>query len=46
MGQWLPQSGERLGEGTRFEIYVNNSTEVPPAELRTELHMPLASAPA
>ena len=43
MGQWLPQSGERMAaEGTSFEIYVNNPTDVPKAELRTELYIPLA----
>lgn len=42
MGQWLPQSGERIGEGTSFEIYLNTPGEVPSAELRTELYIPLA----
>jgi AraC family transcriptional regulator len=42
MGQWLPQSGERMAEGTSFEIYVNNPSEVPKAQLRTELYIPLA----
>jgi AraC family transcriptional regulator len=41
MGQWLPQSGERMAEGTSYEIYVNNPTEVPQAQLRTELYIPL-----
>ena len=45
MGQWLPRSGERVGEGTSFEIYVNNPSEVPREQLRTELHIPLAAAP-
>ena len=42
MGQWLPESGERMGEGTSFEIYVNDPSEVPTAQLRTELYLPLA----
>ena len=42
MGQWLPQSGERLGPGTTFEIYLNTPMDVPKEELRTELYIPLA----
>ncbi|RKG56473.1 AraC family transcriptional regulator [Corallococcus sp. AB011P] len=42
MGQWLPDSGHRVGEGVSFEIYRNNPMQVPPAELRTELYVPLA----
>ena len=42
MGQWLPQSGERVGPGVPFEIYLNTPLEVPKHELRTELYVPLA----
>ncbi|MEO6601815.1 MAG: AraC family transcriptional regulator [Polyangiaceae bacterium] len=42
MGQWLPQSGERIGQGTTFEIYLNTPVDVPKQELRTELYIPLA----
>jgi len=42
MGQWLPASGERMGEGTSFEIYVNNPMEVPKEQLITELYIPLS----
>ena len=42
MGQWLPQSGERIGQGTTFEIYLNTPADVPEHELRTELYIPLA----
>lgn len=42
MGQWLPHSGERLGDGETFELYVNNPMEVPKEQLRTELYIPLA----
>ena len=42
MGQWLPASGERLGSGNTFEIYLNTPQEVPKKELRTELYIPLA----
>jgi AraC family transcriptional regulator len=46
MGQWLPQSGERMAQGTSFEIYLNNPTEVATAELKTELYIPLAATSA
>ena len=42
MGQWLPSSGERLADSASFEIYLNNPGDVPQAELRTELYLPLA----
>ena len=42
MGQWLPKSGERLGDSVSYEIYVNNPMEVPEAELVTELYIPLS----
>jgi len=42
MGQWLPQSGERMTEGASFEIYLNTPGEVPKEELRTEIYIPLA----
>lgn len=42
LGQWLPASGERLGDGLSFEIYENTPMDVPKNELRTVLHVPLA----
>jgi AraC family transcriptional regulator len=42
MGQWLPRSGERLGDGVSYEIYVNNPSEVPAEKLHTDLYLPLA----
>lgn len=42
MGQWLPQSGERLGSGTSFEVYVNTPVDVPKEQLKTELYLSLA----
>jgi len=42
MGQWLTGSAERLAESPSFEIYLNTPADVPKAELRTELYMPLA----
>jgi AraC family transcriptional regulator len=41
LGQWLPASGERVGPGVWFEIYVNNPGDTPEPELRTELYVPL-----
>jgi len=44
MGEWLPQSGERMAaDGTCFELYLNTPAEVSKAELQTELYIPLAS---
>jgi len=42
MGLWLPESGERIGEGASFEIYRNTPMDVAEPELRTELYLPLA----
>ena len=40
-GQWLPSSGERLGDGLSYEIYLNTPMEVAEQQLRTELYLPL-----
>jgi AraC family transcriptional regulator len=42
LGQWLPLSGERLGKGANFEIYLNTPQDVPKEQLRTELYVPLS----
>ena len=42
MGHWLPESGERMGNGVSFELYVNNPMEVPKDKLITELYIPLS----
>lgn len=36
-GQWLPQSGHSFGTGNPYELYLNECTNVPPEELKTEL---------
>jgi AraC family transcriptional regulator len=41
MGEWLPQSGYRMGEGMSYELYRNTPADVPKEELRTELYIPL-----
>ena len=42
-GQWLPQSGEQLGTGKSYEVYVTTPMDAPAEELQTELYLPLAS---
>ena len=41
MGEWLPQSGFRVGEGVSYELYLNNPTNASKESLRTELYLPL-----
>lgn len=40
--EWLPKSGRQLKDSVMFEEYLNNPRDVPPTELLTEIHMPLA----
>lgn len=42
MGEWLPQSGRRVGAGVSFEIYRNTPMDTPEDALITELYVPLA----
>lgn len=39
--QWLPQSGMTLRDNTCFEKYLNDASKVKPAELLTEIYIPL-----
>lgn len=41
--EWLPNSGERLQNGLAFELYLNFPDNTPPADLRTEIWVPLES---
>jgi AraC family transcriptional regulator len=41
MGEWLPSSGHRVGEGAAYEVYRNNPTDTKPSDLVTELYVPL-----
>ncbi|HET9991452.1 MAG TPA: GyrI-like domain-containing protein, partial [Kofleriaceae bacterium] len=41
MGMWIPQHGERISGGVSFEVYVNNPMHAQPADLITELYVPL-----
>ncbi|MCV6576935.1 MAG: AraC family transcriptional regulator [Cohaesibacter sp.] len=40
-GPWLAQSGEEAAEAPCFECYLNDPKSTPPADLMTEIHMPL-----
>ncbi|MBZ6078128.1 AraC family transcriptional regulator [Microvirga puerhi] len=39
--EWLPQSGEEIGDQPVFEVYLNTPRDVPPSELLTEVTLPL-----
>lgn len=41
MGEWLPQSGQRMTDGVSYEIYRNTPMTVPKEKLETELYIPL-----
>ena len=41
LGQWLPRSGRRLRAIPCFEIYFNSPENTAPADLVTDLHVPL-----
>jgi AraC family transcriptional regulator len=41
-GTWLPQSGREAADAPVLEEYLNNPRDTPPAELLTDLYLPLA----
>ena len=41
LGVWLPQSGQEPDDDPIFETYLNNPQHVAPAELMTDIHLPL-----
>ena len=41
LGVWLPQSGYEPDDDPIFEAYLNNPQHVAPAELITDIHLPL-----
>jgi AraC family transcriptional regulator len=43
IGQWLPASGHQPGEGAAFEIYRNSPKDTAPADLITDIYVPLRS---
>jgi AraC family transcriptional regulator len=42
LGEWLPESGERLGSGPSYEQYVNDPRQTPKEKLLTEIYVPIA----
>ena len=42
-GEWLANSGREVADQPAFEEYLNNPREVAPAELLTDIYMPLKS---
>lgn len=42
MGEWLPSSGHRVGEGHGFEVYRNTPMVATPEQLLTDLYLPIA----
>jgi AraC family transcriptional regulator len=43
MGEWLPASGRRIGDGVSYEVYHNTPMDTPKEQLRTEIRIPLAA---
>jgi AraC family transcriptional regulator len=44
LGVWLPQSGYEPDDDPIFEAYLNNPQHVAPAELMTDIHLPLRAS--
>ena len=42
MGEWLPASGHRAGDGPSYEVYLNTPHDTPKDQLRTEIRFLLA----
>ena len=42
LGQWLPHSGHRAGQGDFYELYINHPGNAREADLQTWLYVPLA----
>lgn len=40
--EWLPTSGQSVGEGLCYEVYRNRPGSVQASQYRTELHIPMA----
>jgi AraC family transcriptional regulator len=41
LGVWLPQSGYEPNDDPILETYLNNPQHVAPADLMTDIHLPL-----
>ena len=46
LGKWLPSSGYAFGDAPGFEVYLDDCSKVPAAELRTEICVPVKSPTA
>lgn len=42
-GQWLPQSGQQVGDAPEFEVYLNHPRDIAPADLLVDIYLPLQS---
>jgi len=42
LGEWLPKSDHRIRPGASYELYLNDPSQVPASELRTEIYQPIA----
>lgn len=42
MGKWFPASGQKMGSGVCFELYLDDCSQAPKEQLRTELYEPVA----
>lgn len=40
-GEWLPRSGREAADAPPFEMYLNTPADTAPADLRTEIFLPL-----
>lgn len=41
VGKWLPSSGYVFGDAPGFEVYLDDCSKTPPAEVRTEICVPV-----
>ncbi len=46
LGGWLPRRNLRIGPGSMFELYRNTPADADPADLVTELYVPIIDEPA
>lgn len=44
LGVWLPNSGHEADDAPVFEAYLNNPMDVSPADLMTDIHLPLQAS--
>lgn len=42
MGEWLPRSSHRVGDGVSYEVYRNTPMDTKPSDLITDIYVPLA----